>query len=667
MLHIAIIAVAALLHALYIYLSGYMTASPGEALWHYAAGAAGLHALYNSVCRLTERRTSALGAAVVWAVSPATMGVNAMAGFQGPLMALSAICINVIIRIRSYKLHPALTVITGGVTGMGLSIVAICLTDQPYLPHDLQSNLKDAVTTLLYWRSAERPGWPGDLFGAYISVPWLIIAWIYAAYVWRLAALWRVRRNDAVTTGALWVMGVLGAPCASIGVAVVLATGMLSGRMETGTSFFTRPRAMWICMGMIAAWGLALALTGSPIWCGDTPSYYSAAEQLAAGGIDIYRTPLYPSLLLAMMRLFGSGAEWATVVMQFLGLWVSAILLYRMLQLIWSKRTGSQAAFWVTLLYGVGNPTASMCLVICTEPLATALTVGCAYAMTMLWKRGFTLRRTAMLCGCLTAAVALRPAMMYMIIAVGIFGAVALWKRRRTTAAGAGCSVLATTVLLLAYCAVMHRQTGLFTPSLVGTVNRYADMAYTNPDLDSVTTRYPAVLADVKATGYNNDETMNIWTSAMYIERHGTQAVSGFISDVETTCSSRIRAEKACRLAAQYDLRPTMVKNSLMTYMSASLLTVPFSIVIMVIALWPFFAMIRNRGIRIIPTLLYITVLGNLTAVIIGAPDATPRLLSPSSSLLLFLGADLLLSIIPSPLKGSGGLVDSGKMRTFAE
>lgn len=258
--------------------------------------------------------------------------------------------------------------------------------------------------------------------------------------------------------------------------------------------------------------------------------------------------------------------------LQFPGLWVSDILLYRMLVLILGKRT--QAAFWVTLLYGVSNPTTSMCLVICTEPLATTLTVGCAYAMTVLWKRGFTTRRIAWLAVCLITAAALRSAMMYMIVAVGIFGVVALWGQRTYTAIGAGGTVIAATNLLLAYCAAMQQKTGLLTPNMVGTVNRYADMAYANPNLDSVATRYPAVLADVKATGYDNDEKMYIRTAAIYIERHRAQAVSGFVSDVEATCGSRIRAAKVSRLSAQYDLHPIMVQNSLITYMSTSLLTV---------------------------------------------------------------------------------------------
>ncbi len=194
--------------------------------------------------------------------------------------------------------------------------------------------------------------------------------------------------------------------------------------------------------------------------------------------------------------------------------------------------------------------------------------------------------------------------MMYMIVAVGISGVVALWKRRTYTAIGAGGTVIAATTLLLAYCAAMQQKTGLFTPSMAGTVNRYADMAYANPNLDSVATRYPAVLADVKAIGYDNDEKMYIWTAAMYIERHWAQAVSGFVSDVETTCGSRIRAEKVSRLSVQYDLHPIMAKNSLITYMSASLFTVPLSIVVAVIVLWPFFATLRNGKVRILLTLL---------------------------------------------------------------
>lgn len=644
LLHAAIIAAAAFIYTISLYASGYMTVSAGTALWHYALGGIGLWSLYKGIIGLTGCRIPALAASLIWAVSPATMGVNASDTPEGPIMSVCALCIYGVVQLRLHRVRPAILLTIGCMAGVTFHIAAYALTGETYDLIISHLPLPETIINLLYRQSAVRPGWSGDIWGAYISVPWLLIGWIYVACLWHIITLWHRHKGAPIASCTLWCMGITGGPYALFAVAFVLAAGMLT-RQNEPARFFTPSGIRAICLGIIVAWSLMLAFSIGPVWFGDTESYYNAAAHLAAGQTDYYRTPLYPLILWSMMRLFGPAGEWAVIWLQFLSLWISAAMLFRMLTLIWSKQTGVNAAFWVTILYGVGAPTATMCLVICTEPLSTACLTACAYAMTLIWKRGFSMPRAALLVISLTAAVALRPAMMFLIVAIGIFGMAALWKGYKAAATGAGCAVIVAISAVLIYCTVIYRHTGQFTPSLVGMINRYADMAYANPELDSVHTRQAEVLADIKATGTDRGGVLLIWTGGNYMERHGEKAVAEFLTDTYTTYGSHIYTAKAKRIAAQYDMRPTMVQNNLITYLSASLLTLPMSVIVLIMVLWPCLAMIKHRRIRLLPALLYICAAGNLLAVIAGAPDATARLLSPSSPLLLFLGADLILSI----------------------
>lgn len=643
LLHTVITAVAALFYLIYLCATGYCTATWSEIIWHYALGAAGIWGVYMSVLHLTDRRGLALGVALVWAISPATMGVNGTAGLQGPIMALSALCLYGLVRLyRSGRTHSAHLIIIGILGGAGLNLLSYIFTGSSLA---ITGSFKETVIDILYTRSECRPGWCGDPIGACLSVPWLVIAWIYVISIVRILRLWHQHNPRAGILTTVCLLGLAGGPYAAIASAFVSGGAMLAGSDGNRDSFFTKRAALAVCMGIIVVWGTILTVTEGPVWFGDSQSYYSAANQLSAGQIDLYRTPLYPLLLMTAVKIFGPGCEWAVIVLQFIGLWVSAVILYRMILLIWPRPIGSQGAFWVTLLYGIGAPTASMCTVIGTESLATVFLVVCAYSMTLLWMHGLSLPRLLWLTISLLMMVALRPAMMYMVAAAGIFSVVAVIAHRRPLALASFGTVVFVSITVLSYCAVVQRHTGVFTPSLVGTVNRYADMAYSNPSFDGITTRQPAVLTDVKATGFDSNGAMLVWAAPMYIDRHGTEAVTEFLTDVEAVRGDYIREAKFNRLTARHDTRPMMVRNSLLTYMSAALLTVPFSIVILLLVVWPWVAMVRKRRIRIIPTLLYICVVGNVLAVVIGAPDATARLLAPSSPLLLYLGADLLLMI----------------------
>lgn len=205
----------------------------------------------------------------------------------------------------------------------------------------------------------------------------------------------------------------------------------------------------------------------------DTPSYINAWSTLQECQIDKWRTPVYPVFLGIMNNIFGDYYLYYVVLIQHIVFLISIRYFYLLVRY---TNTTKAILFLVTSIYALYPCVATYNCCIATETFAVTGSVFLMYSIINLYKtRHFRFGLYAFFW--LLFLIFLRPAVVYLLpvtIAGWCFVAVKKGKEyNRPVAYGIGGSVIVS-ILLVLYMSMFKASFGIFTPSGIGLMNKYA-------------------------------------------------------------------------------------------------------------------------------------------------------------------------------------------------
>lgn len=205
----------------------------------------------------------------------------------------------------------------------------------------------------------------------------------------------------------------------------------------------------------------------------DTPSYINAWSTLQECQIDIWRTPVYPVFLGIMNIIFGDYYLYYVVVLQHIVFLISIRYFYHLVQYTISTNTLS---FFITFFYALYPCVATYNCCIATETFAVTGGVFLFYSIFNLYKTR-QLRFGLYCFFWLLFLVFLRPAVVYLLpVTIVLWCLVALKSRKdyyKPVVYGITGSVIVS-VLLVFYMGMFKVNYGVFTPSGIGLMNKYA-------------------------------------------------------------------------------------------------------------------------------------------------------------------------------------------------
>lgn len=233
----------------------------------------------------------------------------------------------------------------------------------------------------------------------------------------------------------------------------------------------------------LLSYPVLLALTLAELWYilhshfgetvgGDAWSYFDAMDTLTEGRVDVYRTPVYPAVLLALELLSGphrlvEALQLANCAFTIVGAW------YFMRAADKFTFGRPRAVFWLTAVYCLNPWWHKWAMYVYTEPMALM-----GMSMFLYW----TVRDLPRRCGVVAAvmsglwlviSVFLRPIMICIVPGVIVFR---LWIRRRSggRSAAAGLAGAGLCVVLVAvYVAGFGRTHGVYRMTAVSAWNDY--------------------------------------------------------------------------------------------------------------------------------------------------------------------------------------------------
>jgi hypothetical protein len=200
----------------------------------------------------------------------------------------------------------------------------------------------------------------------------------------------------------------------------------------------------------------------------DSATYQDAADVWMRGEIDAFRTPCYPMLLGLCRQLmpYRDGLL-LVVIVQIIVFYLSVASLYWTLKRLYVARN---IVMIVTFAYAVNPMCGHFNLAIMTESLATSFCVflvGCFVR----WIRRGRLVDILGLFLCEAFLMFLRPAFVYVLVALSIIILALIVRKEYRKVAQLTFVVVVLGGALLGYCKVIESKTGMFTPSTVSVIN----------------------------------------------------------------------------------------------------------------------------------------------------------------------------------------------------
>lgn len=237
---------------------------------------------------------------------------------------------------------------------------------------------------------------------------------------------------------------------------------------DSSERFYRRLRLLsGVELAVICVWSL---LTGADTF--DSPTYFTAWETLLTGVPDHLRTPVYPVIVGALRAIAGSFG--GLVCLYFLQSALFILSIGWMRELLEGLVNNRKIVRWATAVYAVYPGPLTLCGIVLTESLALTGTVG----LLLLLFRAYTRRDwrpAAWSALVLVALVFLRPALLYLPVALLLFWIIVICLRKTDLRVGL-VGLLAPVVslgLLAAYCSAMKANYGIAGPSSVSGTNNY--------------------------------------------------------------------------------------------------------------------------------------------------------------------------------------------------
>ncbi len=205
----------------------------------------------------------------------------------------------------------------------------------------------------------------------------------------------------------------------------------------------------------------------------DSPSYINAWQSFREGQIDIWRTPVYPVFLGLMHTLLGDNYLYYVVGVQHLMFLVSIRYFYLLLRY---SITNLGISYFLTLFYALYPCAATYNCCIATETFAITGSIFLLYSIFKLY-RTKELRFGIYTFLWLFFLVFLRPAVVYLLPVTIVSWCIVAIKRKRFFISpvinGLTASIIVS-IFLIAYMAIFKGTYGVFTPSGIGLINKYA-------------------------------------------------------------------------------------------------------------------------------------------------------------------------------------------------
>ena len=240
-----------------------------------------------------------------------------------------------------------------------------------------------------------------------------------------------------------------------------------------------------------------------PIIHPDSWSYIAAIDSVFNGVPDWFRTPVYPTFLALLKWVFGENLYlWATIVIQHLVFLCSVVCLFRLCQKAINSDTIS---FWITLFYAVYPYISSLNSYIVTESFSISGTVFLLFLALRLKENGMW-KDALLLMTQLAFLLLLKPALVYLVpllIVLWVYTFFMEGKRKSALLGIAG--VIVAGFCLVSYMQVFKKQYGVFSASVVSTLNNY-HIARTYGLLKPELIENPAVRADLEKSIEINGE-----------------------------------------------------------------------------------------------------------------------------------------------------------------
>lgn len=212
----------------------------------------------------------------------------------------------------------------------------------------------------------------------------------------------------------------------------------------------------------------------------DTLTYLDAADCYARGGVDFWRTPGYPLIIICVRSIVGSGLGSLYTAMNILqGMAMIAAAWYFRRFAVKVTGCGLRAAFWMTAVFCLLPQFQWHTMLVMTESLAAAGLVFMAYWMVRDLPGKISVRSGIMVALWLIFLIFLRPMMLCLIPVVGLWLiALTIRRGRRGRGLTAAWSGFAVCILAVAsFTLVMNRVWGIHTFSGVTVINNFCTVA----------------------------------------------------------------------------------------------------------------------------------------------------------------------------------------------
>ena len=375
----------------------------------------------------------------------------------------------------------------------------------------------------------------------------------------------------------------------------------------------------------------------------DTFTNLDAMETLAAGHLDIMRTPVYPLFLLLCKSIFGTAHfKEGAVVLQHIFFLVSIYYLWRTFKLA-GLRQWVQALLLAVYAFMPGINVWS-CHIL-PENFAIVGMVMFTYCVVRLWHEP-RVSTAAWFLVWLVLLIYLRPASIYLLPVMGVAWLLFLWSRRHRAYVVALAGTLLASLSVLGYMWAYEHEYKVFAMSNVGIVNRYY-MLRNGAAIDTTLIADPALRARVVASfakwGNPPAEPVNAYEAFPFCREYGVPAVLQVVQANEAAHRGKLlrmlarRAEESssCKLYVSELRTMSRICKVVSPDMNAMYAVV---LCYAVVLLW---WICRYRRVPRLAATLFMLMCSAVIVAVVGAQNGWPRLLTPSTPVLMLMVGQL--------------------------
>lgn len=378
----------------------------------------------------------------------------------------------------------------------------------------------------------------------------------------------------------------------------------------------------------------------------DSESYINAFNVYYSGGIDKFRTPIYPIFIGIIRYVFGQQYyTLAIIIIQHL-LFIISLPFFFILSERILRSTLLSIILSVALVFAVEF--ANWNNYIMTESLSTSLFILLLFSLFTLIESPSVLK----FCSCLICSVIvllLRPAFIYLIPAFALFFIILILCKKEKKASAFYCLAVSSSLIIVttAYFIAFHSLYGVYAFSNVSTVNKYYTLRQ-NGLIDTSNSSNQALVADIEYFKKVNGET-NKFIRGTYYEIQTLDSIYPLkdIDEIITTSISRNKAKCVSLVLDRFRLAVTdydtiaisfksIIKNKIIYVYSVLLLA-------SIIIIWGF---IRRKKTNAILLILYTLAMGHFFVTFIGAQGDWHRLFEPAMPVMLLLAGILFVDYI---------------------